>query len=91
MHTPRRFGVSGRFGLALLVAWPALVVGLAIHGGSPVSIALIALLGMPLALLGAITWLKAGQRHADIYFQKRLMTGIFTVFVACGLLSALLR
>lgn len=91
MNAPRRFGVSGRFGLAVLVAWPSLVIGLALAKESPIGIALIAVLGMPLALLGAIAWLKVGQNHPKVFFQKRLVAGICAVATTVGLVSAALH
>ncbi|MGC4044688.1 MAG: hypothetical protein QM758_12910 [Armatimonas sp.] len=91
MNASRRFGVSGDFGLAILTAWPSLVVGLSFTRTSPASIAAVALLGLPLALLGAITWLRAGQEHPKVFFQKRLFAGICAALTAGGLVSVTLH
>ncbi len=74
MKSVRPFGISGRVGLALLVAWPALTIGLSATGERLILIYVVALLGILPALFGAVTWLRAGQRHPKVFFQKRLIT-----------------
>jgi predicted membrane protein len=88
MKPVRPFGISGRVGLALLAAWPALAVGLSVTRGRFESILMVAIFWLPVALLGAIAWLRAGQRHPRVFFQKRLMVGIYAAIVTACLVSA---
>lgn len=81
MKSVRPFGISGRVGLALLAFWPALAVGLSATGERLSLIYVVALLGILPALLGAVTWLKAGQRHPKVFLQKRLVA-LFCVLTA---------
>ena len=82
------FRLSRDFGLALLAAWPAQVLGLVALGAPLASTASVAILMLPLALSGACVWLRAGQRHPAVFRQKRLVFGLFSLAVLVLVLSS---
>ena len=68
----RRITNPARLGLATLAAWPALTVGLSAVGERVALVQTVAVFGLLPALLGAVTWLRAGQRSRKIFLRKRL-------------------
>ena len=70
----RRIVIPAKLGLAILVAWPALCVGLSAVGERVALVQAVAVAGVLPALLGAVTWLRAGQRSHKIFLRKRIFT-----------------